>query len=118
MFIAAWQCIKKGDWVGAFVDNLCWPLIIIGLLLLASPMLNLPAALGTVGQWLAILCAVVVFLFSARSKGWTVGRFISGAGKLYDITSWLGFMVRSIDSSLVDEWEAAGTLPEDAPPAV
>ena len=26
----------------------------------------------------------------ARSKGWTVGRFISGAGKLYDITSWLG----------------------------
>ena len=90
VFIAAWQCIKKGDWAGAFVDNLCWPLIIIGLLLLASPMLNLPAALGTVGQWLAILCAVVVFLFSARSKGWTVGRFISGAGKLYDITSWLG----------------------------
>lgn len=37
--------------------------------------------------------------------------------RLRDITSWLGFMVRSIDSSLVDEWEAAGTLPEDAPPA-
>lgn len=30
--------------------------------------------------------------------------------QLLDTISWLGFMVRSIDSSLVDEWEAAGTL--------
>ncbi len=28
--------------------------------------------------------------------------------ELEDIISWLGFMVRSVDSSLVDEWEAAG----------
>lgn len=28
--------------------------------------------------------------------------------QLEDIISWLGFMVRSVDSSLVDEWEAAG----------
>ncbi len=28
--------------------------------------------------------------------------------QLSDIISWLGFMVRSVDSSLVDEWEAAG----------
>ena len=28
--------------------------------------------------------------------------------RLRDIISWLGFMVRSVDSSLVDEWEAAG----------
>ena len=28
--------------------------------------------------------------------------------QLCDIISWLGFLVRSVDSSLVDEWEAAG----------
>ena len=28
--------------------------------------------------------------------------------QLADIISWLGFLVRSVDSSLVDEWEAAG----------
>ena len=28
--------------------------------------------------------------------------------QLEDIISWLGFMVRSVDSSLMDEWEAAG----------
>ena len=28
--------------------------------------------------------------------------------QLEDIISWLGFVVRSVDSSLVDEWEAAG----------
>ena len=28
--------------------------------------------------------------------------------RLTDIISWLGFVVRSVDSSLVDEWEAAG----------
>ena len=31
--------------------------------------------------------------------------------QLNDIISWLGFVVRSVDSSLVDEWAAAG---EDA----
>ncbi len=35
---------------------------------------------------------------------------------LRDIISWLGLVVRSTDSSLVDEWEAAGEIPEIAPP--
>lgn len=38
--------------------------------------------------------------------------------RLRDIISWLGFVVRSVDSSLVDEWEAAGSLDaiDAAPP--
>ena len=38
--------------------------------------------------------------------------------RLQDIISWLGFMVRSVDSSLVDEWEAAGSVDglDAAPP--
>ena len=30
-----------------------------------------------------------------------------------DIVAWLGLVVRSVDSSLVDEWEAAGSLPDE-----
>ena len=36
--------------------------------------------------------------------------------RLEDIVSWLGLVVRSVDSSLVDEWEAAGTALDAAPP--
>lgn len=35
--------------------------------------------------------------------------------QLDDIVSWLGFLVRSVDSSLMDEWESAGTLAEQVP---
>lgn len=36
--------------------------------------------------------------------------------ELEDIVSWLGLMVRTVDSSLVDEWESAGAVLESAPP--
>ena len=89
VIIATKECIKQRDWMGAFVDHLCWPLIVTGLILQAAPMMNLPSIIATIGKWVAIVCAASVFLFSARDKGWTVGRFISGAGKLYDVTAWL-----------------------------
>ena len=37
--------------------------------------------------------------------------------RLEDIVSWLGFLVRSVDSSLVDEWESAGSVTDAAPPS-
>lgn len=36
--------------------------------------------------------------------------------QLEDIIAWLGLMVRSVDSSLVDEWETAGSFLDEAPP--
>ena len=36
--------------------------------------------------------------------------------QLKDIIAWLGLIVRSIDSSLVDEWENAGAVLDAAPP--
>lgn len=36
--------------------------------------------------------------------------------RLDDIVAWLGFVVRSVDSSLVDEWANAGEAAEVAPP--
>ena len=38
-----------------------------------------------------------------------------GTEELDDIVSWLGLVVRSVDSSLVDEWENAGAAPGAAP---
>ena len=38
-----------------------------------------------------------------------------GTEELDDIVSWLGLVVRSVDSSLVDEWESAGAAPGAAP---
>ena len=62
----------------------------------------------------------------ARSEG-TLLRYLSDAyrvlsrtlpedkldDRLRDIVAWLGLLVRSIDSSLVDEWESAGQMPEE-----
>jgi hypothetical protein len=66
----------------------------------------------------------------ARSEG-TLLRYLSDAYRvlartvpldkrdehLTDIIAWLGLVVRSVDSSLVDEWEAAGSALDMAPPA-
>lgn len=37
--------------------------------------------------------------------------------RLEDIIAWLGFVVRSVDSSLVDEWESAGSTLDVVPPS-
>ncbi|MEG2628016.1 MAG: DUF3516 domain-containing protein [Raoultibacter sp.] len=64
----------------------------------------------------------------ARSEG-TLLRYLSDAfrvldrtipadkrdERLEDIIAWLGFVVRSVDSSLMDEWESAGAPPQEAP---
>lgn len=61
----------------------------------------------------------------ARSEG-TLLRYLSDAYRvldrtipldvrteqMWDVIAWLGFIVRSTDSSLVDEWESAGDAPE------
>ncbi len=65
----------------------------------------------------------------SRSEG-TLLRYLSDAWRvldktippdkrterLDDIVAWLGFVVRTTDSSLVDEWEAAGQMPDERPP--
>ena len=61
----------------------------------------------------------------SRSEG-TLLRYLSDAWRvldktvppekltdhLQDVVAWLGFVVRTTDSSLVDEWESAGAAPE------
>ncbi len=65
----------------------------------------------------------------SRSEG-TLLRYLSDAWRvldrtvpldkrserLDDIVAWLGFVVRTTDSSLVDEWANAGEVPDEMPP--
>lgn len=65
----------------------------------------------------------------ARSEG-TLLRYLSDAyrvldrtipadkrdERLEDIVAWLGFVVRSVDSSLMDEWEQSGSVLNATPP--
>lgn len=67
----------------------------------------------------------------ARSEG-TLLRYLSDAYRvlartvpadklddtLRDVIAWLGFVVRTVDSSLVDEWERGGAAVAAAPPKV
>ena len=67
----------------------------------------------------------------SRSEG-TLLRYLSDAWRvldrtiptekrtesLDDVAAWLGFIVRTTDSSLVDAWEAAGELPDALPPEI
>ena len=90
VLIATWNCLKHKDYMGALIDNMCWIFIVSGLIMQAAPMAGLPQGVAEFGKWLAIVSAVLVFLFAGRSKKNIAGRLISGAGKLYDVTSWLG----------------------------
>lgn len=90
VLIATWNCLKHKDYMGALIDNMCWIFIVSGLIMQAAPMAGLSRSVAEFGKWLAIVSAVLVFLFAGRSKKNIAGRLISGAGKLYDVTSWLG----------------------------
>lgn len=87
--------LKKKDYAAAIVDNLSWLFIVVGILVFAAPSLlaSLPAWLSKVGLVMVILGAVVVLFFAGRAKKNIFGRLLGGAGKLYDITSYLSDML-------------------------
>lgn len=96
----AYTLVKAKDPVGILADVVSWYLLIGGLILfaLASPAFIqvvqlgfvLPAAVGTVGKWMAIAGAVLVLLFGGRESKNPVMRLVKGLYALYGSTSWLG----------------------------
>lgn len=86
--------LKRKDYGAAIVDNLSWLFIIVGILLFAGPMLlPLPAFVSTVGLVMVALGGVTVLFFAGRGNKNIFGRLLGGAGKLYDITSYLSDML-------------------------
>lgn len=81
---------KNGDWVAAICDTGFWYVLIIGLLMLAAPMLGLPETVGQIGTYMAIGGAVGLLLTQGRHKKNIFSKFTSGLLSLYNITSILG----------------------------
>jgi len=102
--IKFFDCLKRRDWGGAFLDGLPWIVIILSIviiLLSTQVAVNLslitrplfPAGISKILIWPALAAAVVVMLFGARSeKNWGLRIFIGFLNLtiLGGITSYLG----------------------------
>lgn len=81
--IAAYMNLKRRRYVEAIADQGGWFLILLGI-----PMLLLPAT-AQIGKWMAIAGVVVILLLGGHGKKNIFKRLIGGAGKLYDVTSYV-----------------------------
>ena len=80
---AAYMNIRRGRVWDAVWDQGTWFLMLIGVAVLAL-------GYTQVGKWMAIAGAAGVLLFGGRAKKNPFARLMGGAGKLYDVTSYLG----------------------------
>jgi V/A-type H+-transporting ATPase subunit I len=88
LFIKFFDCLKRRDWGGAFLDGLPWIIIILSLIaiLLSSRMAVsiylvtkplFPASISKILLWPVLAGAVVIILFGARSeKSWGLRIFM------------------------------------------
>jgi V/A-type H+-transporting ATPase subunit I len=88
LFIKFFDCLRRKDWGGAFLDGLPWIIIILSLIaiLLSSRMAvsmqlvsepPFPASISKILLWPILACAVVIILFGARNeKSWGFRIFI------------------------------------------
>jgi len=81
--MGAYKNIKRGDVAAALVDQCCWMLLVLG-----AGMLLLPAT-AVIGQWLALVGAAGILLFTKRGVKNPIKRIMGGLGSLYGLTSWL-----------------------------
>ena len=88
MAIAMRECLKKGDYMGAFADQMGWMVFLSGLLLLGGSA-KVPSI-----SWLAKLVtfagAATLVATQGRSKDGFIQKAISGVLSLYNVTSYLG----------------------------
>ena len=95
-----YQSLRQKDYLSVVSDALVWYLLVGGLILfgLANQtfvdmlQLNflLPAAVGTLGKWMAILGALGVVICGGLGYKNPLLRLVNGLYALYGSTSWLG----------------------------
>ncbi len=81
--VAAYRNFKAGKPLDALMDQGLWLMLLFGIGFLLMP------ALSGVGKIMAIVGAVGILCTAGRAKPTLLGKFTSGFGALYGITSWL-----------------------------
>ncbi len=84
MGVAAYMNIKRGNVFAALVDQFSWLALLCGLGLMVLP----PVAL--LGQIMAAAGFLAILFFGGRDKPTFFKRILSGLGKLYGVSGWLG----------------------------
>ena len=84
MGVGAYMNIKRGKVVAALVDQFSWLALLCGLGLMILP----PVAM--LGKIMAVVGFLAILFFGGRDKPTFFKRIMSGLGKLYGVSSWLG----------------------------
>lgn len=88
MTIAMRECLKKGDYMGAFADQLGWMVFLSGLLLMGAST-KVPS-LSWLAKGVTLIGVITLVSTQGRSKDGLLQKVISGVLSLYNVTSYLG----------------------------
>lgn len=88
MAIAMRECLKKGDYMGAFADQLGWMVFLTGLLLLGAST-KVPS-LSWFAKVVTIVGVLTLVTTQGRSKEGIFQKALSGFLSLYNVTAYLG----------------------------
>ncbi len=99
LFVKAYMDFKNKDFMSLIINDLCWFLLLMGLILMLLPTelffgisqihFNFPPFVGTLAKVLALVGAVGLTLFAARDNKNPVLRILLGLYELYNITGWM-----------------------------
>ena len=83
--------LSRGDWKTAIYDTLSWVFVLIGLVVfgIGSAVAGVPAIIGKIGMYMALLGAATLLLFKGREAKNPVGRTAQGLFELYQISGYL-----------------------------
>jgi len=82
MAIRAWINIKRGLYLDAFFDQGLWYMLLIGLVLMITPV-------SVVGSYMAIIGAIGLVLTQGRSQKSIISKFTTGLLSLYNVSAYL-----------------------------
>ena len=91
LLIAAFDKLRSGQFIDAIGNDISWFLLIVGLCLFGVGTGGMiPPHFVQIGQVMAILGAVIIFLYAGKEKKGIISKIISGFLALYGSTSYLG----------------------------
>ncbi|MBQ7592953.1 MAG: V-type ATP synthase subunit I [Synergistaceae bacterium] len=91
LLIAAYDKLRHGEFIDALGENISWFLLIVGLCLFGVGLGGmLPPHFTQIGQAMAILGAVIIFIYAGKGEPNYFKKIINGFLALYGSTSYLG----------------------------